>query len=102
MANNPLFLISTGTVSNGDFQQASSDIAGEWSCELKTKSCHCAPNQTIKELGSEFVMVKLEGDPAISTLKEGNWLEALAAWKKPTILFDSPNSANEIRGLAAG
>ncbi len=102
MANQPLFLITAGTIDKEEFQHACQDLANGWGCNLREQDCSSEPNSSLKALGSDYLMVKLDGDPAVSKTNGGSWLEALGSWKKLAILFTSPlHDSNEIGGVAA-
>ncbi len=98
MLSQPLFLVKIGSLSDGELEIICNEMARIWDCKTVQQDCKTDPNRTFERMEDGFQLVQLKGDAA-KTIKDGsNWLEALGAWKKPTLLMTCPCPNNEISG----
>ena len=79
---------------------ASRDLANSWGYSLIENDCSNDPNLLLKETPKESCLIPLSGDPAIPCHNGMSWIEALASWKKNTILLTKPLASGQIPGTA--
>ena len=84
------FLVGTGKLEDLSMQEASLLLAKAWGGSLYSYSCEENPLEVLKSLPNEVGLVQLSGDAAKSFPTGGSWLEALGAWRQPTILLKGP------------
>ncbi len=95
------FLVSTGNWPSHQMRAGRSALSQSWGGDLIQFSCSSSPKQVLNCLPNEEGLVQLVGDPALLIPDEGSWLEALAAWRQPTLLMVSPLDTGDIPGMAA-
>ena len=83
----PVF-VGAGSLPDSAIKSFCKVLSREWGGTLFQYSAHESPKQILTSLPiSSKGLVELIGDPA-KTLADGcNWLEALGAWRYPTILI---------------
>lgn len=94
------FLVGAGPLPDGRMRSGCLLLASAWGGGLSHHRCSENPHQVLGLLPPEGGMVRLSGDPAMLHPDGGSWLEALGAWRQPTILMVSPLPSGEIPGVA--
>ncbi len=94
------FLVGAGPLPDARMRAGCLLLASAWGVELSHHRCSENPHQVLGLLPPEGGMVRLSGDPAMFHPDGGSWLEALGAWRQPTILMVSPLPSGEIPGVA--
>ena len=96
------FLVGAGQLSDLEIRSASHALAAVWGGHLLEYSCKENPIEILASLSKEEEgLVSLLGDPGTYYLSRGSWLEALAAWRKPTILMASSSITGKLSGCAS-
>ncbi len=95
------FLVGTGVIPSSSIKFGSSYLAKVWGGSFLKHSCLEKPSQIFQRSFGKGGLLLLEGDPAIANEDYGSWLEALGAWKKPTILFSQVLPSGELPGSSA-
>ncbi|WP_320668037.1 hypothetical protein [Prochlorococcus sp. MIT 1307] len=95
------FLVGAGHLSDDEMRSGSTALSSVWGGELLEYSCADDPREVLASLSKENGLVQVLGDPAINYCYRGSWLEALAAWREPTILMASSDSSGEMTGCAS-
>ena len=94
------FLVGAGPLPDGRMRFGCLLLARAWGGELSHHLCSENPHQVLGLLPTEGGMVRLSGDAAMLHPYGGSWLEALGAWRQPTILMVAPLPSGEIPGVA--
>ncbi len=95
------FLVGTGQIPERNMRAASLELSRVWGGVFLN---HCSgedPHKVLKSIRRGNGLAQLTGDPASENFFGGSWLEALAAWRQPTILMCSPSLSGDIPGNAA-
>ena len=95
------FLVGAGELNEPEMTAAYKALATFWECELRKFSCNDSPNEILSSLQEDQGLFQLIGDAAITNGKRGSWLEALAAWRMPTILICTPLLNGLIPGVSS-
>ncbi len=101
-----LALVGAGPLPELSMRRSAQQLANGLSCELIELNCGSEPNLAFQALVSEQLslnrptLLRLSGDAAMVQGSSGSWLETLAAWRCPVLLFTQPNSAGLIPGMA--
>ena len=95
------FLLTIGQRDETVNSVFSSVLADAWRCKLFKSSYEENPNECISALANERGLTQFLGDFAMLHPDGGTWLEALAAWKAPVILFVLPASDGMVGGEAS-
>jgi len=96
------FLVCAGQLSDREMRSGSHALAAVWGGHLLEYSCNENPIETLASLSKEENgLVSLLGDPGAYYLAGGSWLEALAAWRQPTILMAATSLTGKLSGCAS-
>ncbi|EAQ68906.1 hypothetical protein RS9917_01062 [Synechococcus sp. RS9917] len=82
-------------------RQAADALASAWGRPLRHHACGEAPDPLLAALAGEPdpVLLRLTGDAAAERPDGAGWLEALAAWRQPTLLVAAPSADGTIPGV---
>ena len=94
------FLVNSGNFPDNQLFGFCSSLSNSWGGSLLKYSVYDDPRKTLESLQEDQGLVQLIGDPGISHPSGANWIEALGAWKQPTILIATPTPKGEIPGTA--
>ena len=100
MVCNWSFLVSVGNSQDHQIKVGTNALAEAWGVNLLEYSCANEPHKVIASLPKEEGIVRCLGDAAKHQSYGGSWLEALGAWRLPTILIVVPSSSGELPGSA--
>ncbi len=95
------FLVGAGQLPDNEFRAASGTLAREWGGSFMEFCCDASSELILKSLPNENGLVALNGDPAITKPYGGSWLEALGAWRRPTVLLALSSLSGKMPGTAA-
>ncbi len=95
------FLVGTGQLPYKQMRTASSVLSLLWGGELIQHCCGENPRNVLQSLKRQKGLVQLSGDAGVEHPDGGSWLEALGAWRQPTVLMSLPSMSGEISGQAA-
>ena len=94
------FLVFIGDLPEKSMEHISKLLSQKWGGGLSRISSEEAPNKTIPALASDSGLVEIFGDVAMMHSSGVSWMEALGAWKVPTILIVSIAKSSVIPGIA--
>ncbi len=94
-------MVGTGQLSESQMHSGASALAKAWEGNCFSYSCNESPYQILNSLPKDNGLVYLNGDAAMHNPLWGSWIEALGAWKQPTILISSPLNSGEVPGTSA-
>ncbi|WP_320664717.1 hypothetical protein [Prochlorococcus sp. MIT 1223] len=95
------FLAGAGEVIDSDFSVGSQSLSAFWGGEFEKYLCKESPNKIISSIHKKQGLFQLIGDIAFTNENGESWIEALGAWRMPTILFSSPSEDGHISGQSA-
>ncbi len=96
------FLIGAGQSPPEKLDEAALALANAWGGAFMRVSTSENPQKILQTLPNNEGLVQLFGDGAITQPNGGSWLEALGAWRKPSILMVLHSlSGGDLPGLAA-
>ena len=81
------FLVGAGQVPDEQMKNCCNALSQFWGGSLLEVSVSQNPNIVLQSLTKQNGLVQLLGDPAKTLSNNGNWLEALGAWRYPTVLI---------------
>jgi len=94
------FLVGAGPLPESRMRAGCLLLADVWGGGLIHFCCSESPRQLLGGLSQEKGLVQLSGDAAMLHLEGGSWLEALGAWRQPTVLMVAPLLSGDIPGVA--
>ncbi len=94
------FLVGAGNLPDNEIRSASNAISKAWGGDLSEASCLDDPRHVFQSLSKAKGLVRLLGDAAMQNSFGGSWIEALGAWRQPTILIVTPTSSGDLPGSA--
>ena len=101
-----LALVGAGPLPELSMREGAHYLADRFSAELVLLPCGSEPHSGLQALASRQrernhpTLLRLSGDAAMAQGSSGSWLDALAAWRCPVLLFAQPNAAGLIPGIA--
>ncbi len=101
MINSTPFIAGAGLLPESKMFKASLALSKAWGRRLIEFHRKDDPNKILGQLSNDGRLALLTGDPAVLNSFGQTWLEALGAWRNPTILIVSPLESGEIPGTAA-
>ncbi len=94
------FVVGAGLLPEIQMHDVCLALSEFWGGEVLSYSTNQDPIQALKELPTEkHGIAQLIGDAAMFNRDCGSWLEALGAWRKPTLLIAMPLDSGELPGL---
>ncbi len=95
------FLVGAGPLPESRMHAGCLLLAEIWGGGLIRFCCSESPRQLLGGLSQEKGLVQLSGDAAMLHPEGGSWLEALGAWRQPTVLMVAPLLSGDIPGVAS-
>ena len=95
------FIVGVGEPPEEPISIGSISLSSFLGKDLKKISCQESPNYKISLLNKNEGLFQLIGDAAFVNDEGDSWLEALGAWKIPTILMVLSNSDGTVPGIAS-
>ena len=95
------FFIGAGQAPDTKLNSGVIALSKFWGGELIELSCFEPPAQILNALPNKEGLAHLKGDAALAHSNGSSWLEALGAWRQPTVLMVMPLISGDIPGLAA-
>lgn len=101
MSEHHLVLIGAGLQPELRMRQAAEALASAWGRPLRHQACGEDPDPLLAALAKnpDPVLLRLAGDAAAERPDGAGWLEALAAWRQPTLLVAAPSADGTIPGV---
>jgi hypothetical protein len=101
MLQHHLALVGAGSLPEVRMRRAAEAIASVWDRPLRIHACGEDPDRLLAEFTAdvESQLLRLCGDAACERPGGSSWLEALAAWRIPTLLIASPNADGSMPGV---
>ena len=94
------FLVGAGSLPESLMRQGCLRLASAWGGGLIHYCCSESPRQHLAALPKQKGLVQLSGDAAMLHPEGMSWLEALGAWRQPTVLIVAPLLSGDIPGVA--
>ncbi len=101
MSGKNLFLVGAGHLPPEKMFQGATDLLGAWGGVLTSHQCSESPRKVLEKFQDRKGLVCLHGDAAMANSKGSTWLEALGAWRHPTVLLATPMFSGEFSGAVA-
>tara|TARA_Y100001968_G_C19389988_1_gene735027 strand:- start:838 stop:1374 length:537 start_codon:yes stop_codon:yes gene_type:complete len=95
------FIVGVGDLPEDEMSLGSIALSSLLGGDVKKLSCEQSPNDVISSLYKEDGIFQLCGDAAYLNTQEGSWLEALGAWKVPTILMVLARADGNVPGMSS-
>ncbi len=95
------FLVGAGELPETQMSRGSLSLSSFWGGGFRQFSSEDLPNNLIDSIQNDDGLTQLLGDAAKAQLDGGSWLEALGAWRVPTILFALASSDGTVHGVAS-
>tara|TARA_Y100001968_G_C19253183_1_gene665494 strand:+ start:246 stop:788 length:543 start_codon:yes stop_codon:yes gene_type:complete len=95
------FIVGTGCLPELEMHSAAIALSSCWGGKFLEYSVKEDPSEIFKFLPKDFGLVKILGDAGMRHPQGISWLEALGAWKKPTVLLTSALSNGQLTSAAS-
>tara|TARA_Y100001968_G_scaffold161721_1_gene147910 strand:+ start:6377 stop:6907 length:531 start_codon:yes stop_codon:yes gene_type:complete len=98
------FIVGVGDISNEEISIGSLALSRFWAGSFRKLSCNESPDEVISSLSKDVVeggLFQLIGDASFVKADGCSWLEALGAWKIPTILMVLSRSDGQVPGTSS-
>ncbi len=96
-----VFLVGTWNLPQREIEIGVNALSQSWGGRLFQYRCEQNPTKILNSLPAENGLAHLVGDAAMTQHYGFSWLEALGAWKQPTVLLASPLPVESLSGMAA-
>ena len=109
MVNNLLVVIGAGRLGEGGMASACRNLAEGLNATLVEEASGASPHPRLQRIISESPkqspeprILRVSGDVAVDESGEGSWLEALASWRVPVLMFAEPRKDGRFAGIVPG
>ena len=101
MSTSCVVMVGTGPLPELLMRQVCTGLAEESGIPLSSHAVGESPSAVLEGCSSARLLLRLSGDAAQLVREGGSWLEALADWRTPVLLFTMAEPDGSISGSAA-
>tara|TARA_B100000700_G_C15055988_1_gene862843 strand:- start:3290 stop:3823 length:534 start_codon:yes stop_codon:yes gene_type:complete len=95
------FVVGAGNLPESHMRACSYALFSHWEGRFFQFSNNDSPVNVLNSFSKKSGLAALYGDPGVFQSQTGSWLEALGAWKQPTVLVTTTRENDAVPGSAA-